>query len=971
MDYIQRSLHIFKEIGDRTGVGNALFLLGNVFTAMGKYDEAIQYQVESLHIIRDMRDKNKEKDILNKLGDTYQLSGQHHMAFDYYEQCLNIAMETNDMKRQENVHRCFGLAYRSLGRYLEAIESQEKSIAISQKIGNLLGEVKAHCEIGNAYYLLDKYHDAIISHGNSLAIATKIGDIKGQQNANRNLGTAYTSSGNYHQAIEYYLRSLHVAQNMGDKDGVRKVYGGLGEAYHSLGKYHQAIDYYAKSLEIAVKLGDRKGEAKLNFSLGQTYQRLGKYQEAIKYHKESLQLMKEIGDRRGEGYAYSGLGNVNKALGRYSKAIEYFEMSLNIATKEGSRRGAAVIYAELGGVYYSLGKYHDALKYVEKFSEFAKEMNDKDAEGKAYCYFGSISAVLGPQDRALKYFKDFLRIAREISDRHGEAMAYANIGTLLQTSRQFDEAISCFEKSLEIALEIDDKEGQSTAFNNLGNAKKESGKYDEAMKDLNKSHEISKEMGDRRAEGQALSNLGECFYLMSYYRKETSVDSLKKSERFLYEGIQCYEWLFDQLGEQDQFKISLADLYKQAYKMLIAVYIDTEQIQEALLVAERGRARALEDMLAANTTQQNEKKPFTYEIDNEITTESIDELIDKAYKVVSVRGAALENRSLKNFSHEIGPEGTTTSATDTKVNLRCIYVEDLDEDYLEVLFDALISPVQHKLNHDEIVIIPDGPLFKVPFAALRDPITKSFLSETKRIRFVPSLTTLKILKESSAESHSMTGALIVGDPDVTGKRIFKGKERYFNALPNAKLEAERIGELLGVTAITGAQATKQAIMQRLQEGVAVIHFAAHGCADSGEIVLSPAGTMLGEPGTIPEEEDYLLTINEVQEIGLRARLVVLSCCHSGRGEIKSEGVVGMSRAFLAAGALAVVASLWAVDDQATRVFMEKFYAQLKQGKSASTSLQQAMKDMRDTACYNKPMYWAPFFLIGDDVTISL
>ncbi|KAK3742618.1 hypothetical protein QZH41_000460, partial [Actinostola sp. cb2023] len=211
----------------------------------------------------------------------------------------------------------------------------------------------------------------------------------------------------------------------------------------------------------------------------------------------------------------------------------------------------------------------------------------------------------------------------------------------------------------------------------------------------------------------------------------------------------------------------------------------------------------------------------------------------------------------------------------------------------------------------------------------------------------------------------MTGALIVGDPDVTGKRMFKGKERYFNPLPNAKLEAERIGEVLGVTAITGAQATKQAIKQRLREGVAVIHFAAHGCADSGEIVLSP-GTTLQEPGTIPEEDDYLLTINEVQEIGLRARLVVLSCCHSGRGEIKSEGVVGMSRAFLAAGALAVVASLWAVDDQATRVFMEKFYAHLKQGKSASTSLQQAMKDMRDTKCYDKPMYWAPFFLIGDD-----
>ncbi|KAK3728927.1 hypothetical protein QZH41_005432 [Actinostola sp. cb2023] len=279
---------------------------------------------------------------------------------------------------------------------------------------------------------------------------------------------------------------------------------------------------------------------------------------------------------------------------------------------------------------------------------------------------------------------------------------------------------------------------------------------------------------------------------------------------------------------------------------------------------------------------------------------------------MSVRGAVgCENRSLS--IHEIAAvnneaaEGVASGETKPKTsNLRCVYDEELNEDYLEVLYDTFIAPVKDKLNHDEIVIVPDGPLFKVPFAALRDPNTKSFLSETKRIRLVPSLTTLKILKESSAESHR-------------------------------------------------AQATKQAIKQRLREDVAVIHFAAHGCADSGEIVLSPSTTTLQEAGKIPEEDDYLLTINEVQEIGLRARLVVLSCCHSGRGEIKSEGVVGMSRAFLAAGALAVVASLWAVDDQATRVFMETFYAHLKQGKSASTSLQQAMKDMRDSTDYDKPI----------------
>ncbi|KAK3755672.1 hypothetical protein QZH41_000641 [Actinostola sp. cb2023] len=588
------------------------------------------------------------------------------------------------------------------------------------------------------------------------------------------------------------------------------------------------------------------------------------------------------------------------------------------------------------------------------------------------------------------------------------------------------------------------------AYGNLGIAYRVLGEYQKALEYYEKDLNIAKELGNKLGEGIAYNNLGNAYFSLHFnaksdYNKDTSDTLLpiQKSERYCRESLQCYESLFDNLGDQDQFKISIVDTFIKTYQLLTAVYIETGEIEQALLVSERKRARALEDILTAKYNLEkksvlrhhehfpkyadversvlspdscilffselvspagidesgvgtwvldlenpvsfcrNELQGVNTLLENEFAVEEhqknkaniIDTLVDKAYTTMSVRGAVgRENRSLS--IHEIAAvgneaaEGVASSGRDTRGDMRCVYDEELNEDYLEVLYDTFITPVKDKLNHDEIVIIPDGPLFKVPFAALRDPNTKSFLSETKRIRLVPSLTTLKILKESSAESHSMTGALIVGDPDVTGKRMFKHKEMHFNPLPNAKLEAESIGKVLGVTAITGAQATKQAIKQRLREGVAVIHFAAHGCADSGDIVLSP-GTTLQEAGKIPEEDDYLLTINEVQEIGLRARLVVLSCCHSGRGEIKSEGVVGMSRAFLAAGALAVVASLWAVDDLATRVFMEKFYGHLRQGKSASTSLQQAMKDMRDTKCYDKPMYWAPFFLIGDDVTINL
>ena len=115
----------------------------------------------------------------------------------------------------------------------------------------------------------------------------------------------------------------------------------------------------------------------------------------------------------------------------------------------------------------------------------------------------------------------------------------------------------------------------------------------------------------------------------------------------------------------------------------------------------------------------------------------------------------------------------------------------------------------------------------------------------------------------------------------------------------------------------------------------------------------------------------MLTMADVQKAQVRSQLVVLSCCHSGCGEIRAEGVVGMCRAFLASGARAVVASLWAIEDRATLEFMNYFYTYLKEGKSASTSLQLTTNDMRKSKRYSEPKYWAPFFLMGDDVTIKI
>ncbi|XP_078352060.1 tetratricopeptide repeat protein 28-like [Oculina patagonica] len=230
---------------------------------------------------------------------------------------------------------------------------------------------------------------------------------------------------------------------------------------------------------------------------------------------------------------------------------------------------------------------------------------------------------------------------------------------------------------------------------------------------------------------------------------------------------------------------------------------------------------------------------------------------------------------------------------------------------------------------------------------------------------IPSLTSLKLIANCPEGYHNTTGALLVGDPclEEFKKRRCKPK---FMPLPFAREEVNIIGEIIKTTPLVGKEATKYEVLKRITS-VALVHIAAHGKMETGEIALAPNPLRKSK---IPREGDYILKISDMQAVQLHAKLVVLSCCHSAQGKVTPEGVVGIARAFLGAGARSVLVSLWAIDDEATMEFMASFYQHLKDGKSASLALNLAMKCLRESEKFNAVKYWAPFTLIGDDVTLE-
>ena len=318
------------------------------------------------------------------------------------------------------------------------------------------------------------------------------------------------------------------------------------------------------------------------------------------------------------------------------------------------------------------------------------------------------------------------------------------------------------------------------------------------------------------------------------------------------------------------------------------------------------------------------------------------------------------------FPSNVDSEQTRKSSQGNSLTgCRLVEEDEDDQQPIPTLADGykmIITPVTDLLDKTELIIVPDRLFFKVPFAALKDEREK-YLSESFRIRIVPSLRTLKLIQDSPADYHSQTGALIVGDPEV-GEVLYKGNLQHVSRLPFASEEAEMVGDLLDIQPLLGKKATKETILQSIHS-VSLIHFAAHGDAERGEIVLAPPPLIDRKP----QEEDYLLTMADISQIRLRAKLVVLSCCHSAQGQIKTEGVVGIARAFLGSGARSVLVALWAIQDEATKQFMSRFYEHLVRGESASESLHQAMKWMRENG-FSKVQQWAPFLLVGDNVTLD-
>ena len=772
---------------------------------------------------------------------------------------------------------------------------------------------------------------------------------------------------------------MAIARKIKDRKDEGKALGGLGNAYHYLRNYAKAIEYHQQSLLIAREVKDRNSEGRALSGLGNAYHSLGNYAKAIEYHQQSLVIAQKNKDKHSEGQALGNLGNAYSALGDYAKAIQSYRQRLEIAQKIKNLPGESAALGNLGFLYISLGNYPKAIEFLQQSLAINRAIKDRRGEGGNLGNLGVAYYYLGDYTKATVYSQQALAIVKEIKDREGEGVSLGVLGNAYRNLGNYSKAIEFLQLGLAISREIKDSRSESAVLETLGTVYRDLHNYPKAIFFYQKSLKISRKIGDRQSEGTALSNLGGAIAFTG---------NLVAAEKTLTDAIKVWESLRTSLGNDDNNKISIFEQQTITYRLLQHVLLVREKPAAALEIAERGRARALVELLARrlspNSAVQTTIQPPNFRQIQQIAKDQNATLVQYSVLPTAKSSVVVIWIIKPNGELEIGGKPLDQPLEDLVIGIRdSIGVRNratliakvpeearrqaakLQTQRLQKLHQLLIDPIADSLPSDpsqRVIFIPQGSLFLVPFPALQDTNGK-YLIEKHTILTAPSIQVLDQTHQLQQQRQRNPAAetLVVGNPLMPIVIPYPGEPpQQLNALPGAEAEANAIAPLLKTQALTGTQGTKATIKQKMSNA-RIIHLATHGLLDDLRGLGSAIALAPDHPGT---PNDGLLTAEEILDLKLSADLVVLSACDTGRGRITGDGVIGLSRSFISAGVPSIIVSLWAVPDAPTAELMTAFYTNWQVTKlDKAQALRQAMLTTMKT--HPNPRDWAAFTLIGE------
>jgi len=785
------------------------------------------------------------------------------------------------------------------------------------------------------------------------------------------MGSLFAAKPKLQQALKIY-------QAVNDPEGQFKCQIELARIDYKEGKYQQARS--------KLRLANHGANYHLNNGQVKTLEglialELGDYREALSRLRFGVHELRIYGanDRLGRqelNEALIALGEVYFHQGLYKQAENNLHQALNVAHNSHERRRA---YNALGAVQLEIGLYDEARQTFEQAAGVANTSGDRIGKAKTLENLGRIYQLQGDKKQALKQYQWALNDLRSIGAWSRQVYVLNNLGLLAMDLGLQNRALEYFQ-SAEGTLSNSGGVGQVITYINLGYYYSQKQNYDLAVDYLERGLSWARSNGDRIGEAKALKGLGEIEFQRQNFRG---------ASKTLESSVAIFESL--RPGLRDEQKISLAESQKRTYDLLQQSYVAQNKPNPALITAERSRARAFIELLAQRSSSKldidlSTKPPSLKEIkaiaqNREATLVSYSIIEDQQGEesqlyiwVVNPQGKvhfrqidlAIIKQEFRTSIASVSSDSRQAAAggldlrkprlQDYVVSFRGdVRGNSLEErrklSFPRDAYKLLIEPVKDLLPQDSdelVVFIPQGSLFLLPFPALQTSAGE-FLIEQHTIQISPSIQTLamKELSASTTDSFTQSSALIVGNPAPMPDSLAP--------LEGAEIEAKAIAKMLKTTPIIGEAATETVITEKMQQAK-LIHLATHGLFDEHQGLQSSLAF------STTDNNGGFLTAEEILDLDLVADLVVLSACNTGRGKITGDGVVGLSRSFLLAGAQSTMVSLWYVPDQSTSTLMTNFYRQLQANSDQPQALRQAMLNTMEE--YPNPRDWAAFILVG-------
>ena len=869
------------------------------------------------------------------------------------QQALSLWRELGDQYWAAWSLSNIGVAYYRLSRYEKAIEYTEQALAIHREVKNRAGEAQALNNLGLDYDELSRYEQAIGYYEQATAIYREVKDRAGEGRASNNLGNAYGNLGRSEKAIEYYEQATALFREVKERASEGVAFNNLGIAHKNLGHYEQAIGYYEQALAISREVKDRTSEGRALNNLGMAYSNLGRYEQAIESYQQALAISREVKNRTSEGRALDNLGIAYEKLKFYERAIGYSEQALAIRREVKDRDGQVYSLNSLARAERSQGNLPAARTYIEECLKLAESLRS-DLLSPA-----SRASLLATVQSSYQLYTDVLMnqhsadptrgfdaLALEVSERQ-RARSLLDLLSEAHTDMRQGVDAELIDRERMLAKQLDDKAqqlAQATRPEQTATLKQE---VSQLETDLERAQAAIRKANPRYATltrpqplklKEIQAQLDAVTLLLEY--------SLGDERSYLWaiskDSLASYELPKGELIEKDA---------RQVYELLTER--STNKRGETVL-QRQGRISQAEVRLpaAAQALSQTILAPVAAQLGNKRLVIVADGALQYIPFAMLPEPGSLDFglRSSSNSSAQVNnpkPKDQRPKTEDQPLIVKHEVVSLPSASALAIQRSELAG----RQPAPKMLAVIADPVFDRSDSRFTTPETETGDKPQTRTVNGDDARSIEHLAEKPGDKSGVTTIRMV-----------------IPRLPFTRQEANQLMALAPKGSSFSAidfQATRATALDPALSQYRYIHIATHGLLDTERPGLSALVFSMVDADGKPQ--NGFLRANDIYNLKLPAELVVLSACQTGLGkDIKGEGLVGLTRGFMYAGAARVVVSLWNVNDKATADLMTKFYEKmLKQGQPPAAALRAAQVEMWKQKQWHSPYYWAAFTMQGE------